>query len=108
MGRAETRRFGAVVAGAFIVGISLAGVVGGVRTSLPAWAGEARNGVELELDARWRGRAPIDLAPSALPDLLAWLYAGGGRNLEVHLMQVRGAAAPIRGVVLPTSLPETP
>lgn len=61
----------------------------------------------VEFDARWRGRAPIALAPSAHPELLRWLYSLGGRNLELHLMQVRGDAAPVRGVALPTFLPET-
>jgi GNAT superfamily N-acetyltransferase len=63
--------------------------------------------VAAELDARWRGRRSVVLAPSANPELLAWLYRNGGRNVELHLLQVRGAAAPIRGVVLPTFLPET-
>ncbi|MBK8975648.1 MAG: GNAT family N-acetyltransferase [Planctomycetes bacterium] len=60
-----------------------------------------------ELDARWRGRQPIVLAPAAQPDLLAWLYARGGRNVELHLAQVRGAASALRGVALPTFLPES-
>ncbi|MEY2980319.1 MAG: hypothetical protein RL562_546, partial [Planctomycetota bacterium] len=60
-----------------------------------------------ELDARHRGAAPIVLAPSDRPQLLSWLQSLGGRNVELHLMQVRGEAPPIRGVVLPTFLPES-
>lgn len=60
-----------------------------------------------ELDARFRGASPIVLAPSDRPALTSWLRDIGGRNVELHLMQVRGNSAPIRGVVLPTFLPES-
>ena len=60
-----------------------------------------------ELDARFRGTSAIVLAPADRPALTAWLRAQRGRNVELHLMQVRGPAAPIRGVVLPTFLPES-
>jgi GNAT superfamily N-acetyltransferase len=76
----------------------------------PGCARDADTAIALlaaELDARWRGRAPVVLAPSAQPALLRWLAEQGGRNLELHLLQVRGAAAPIRGIVLPTFLPES-
>ncbi len=61
----------------------------------------------VELDERHRGTQPIVLAPSDRPELLSWLRSVGGRNVELHLMQVRGEAPPIRGVVLPTFLPES-
>lgn len=60
-----------------------------------------------ELDARFRGRTPIVLAPADRPVLTSWLRGVGGRNVELHLMQVRGEVPPIRGVALPTFLPES-
>jgi len=67
----------------------------------------ARALLAAELDARFRGVSPVVLAPADRPAITTWLRSLGGRNVELHLMQVRGEAPPIRGVVLPTFLPET-
>ena len=47
------------------------------------------------LDAQ-RGREVVLLAPAAQPELIATLYAWGGRNVELHAAQVRGRRWPAR------------
>jgi GNAT superfamily N-acetyltransferase len=54
-----------------------------------------------------RGGPPIVLVPAAASGLVAELYRRGGRNVELHLAQVRGHWQPPRGVVFPTFLPES-
>ena len=55
-----------------------------------------------------RGRAPVALIPLDRAGLVRQMYAWGARNLELHFSQVRGrAAGPVRGVVMPTFMPET-
>jgi hypothetical protein len=59
-----------------------------------------------ELD-RHRGRSPVFLVPVDAPNLVARAYAWGGRNVEMHVHQVRGVCPPFGGVTLPTFMPET-
>jgi len=35
------------------------------------------------------------------------VYGWGGRNVEMHVHQVRGACLPFLGVTLPSFMPET-
>ena len=62
--------------------------------------------VAAELD-RHRGRTPVFLVPVDCPELVWAAYRWGARNCEIHFSQVRGPAQPIRGVLMPTFLPET-
>jgi GNAT superfamily N-acetyltransferase len=59
-----------------------------------------------ELDCH-RGRRPVFLAPVDCSDLVRQAYQWGARNCELHFSQVRGPCPPLRGVNLPTFLPET-
>jgi GNAT superfamily N-acetyltransferase len=59
-----------------------------------------------ELDQQ-RGRSPVFLVPVECAELVRQVYAWGGRNVEAHFHQVRGAFQPFRGVNLPTFMPET-
>jgi hypothetical protein len=59
-----------------------------------------------ELDRR-RGRSVVFLVPVECGELVRQAYSWGGRNCETHFAQVRGECAPIRGVTLPTFMPET-
>jgi GNAT superfamily N-acetyltransferase len=54
-----------------------------------------------------RGRSPVFLVPVECSELVRQVYDWGGRNVEAHLHQVRGAFQPFRGVNLPTFMPET-
>lgn len=56
---------------------------------------------------RLRGRRPVFLVPCDRAGLVATLYGWGARNCELHLLQVRGAAQPLRGVTMPSFMPET-
>ena len=60
-----------------------------------------------ELNARHRGGAPVFLVPVDQGELVASLYAWGARNCEMHLGQVRGECPLVRGVMMPTFMPET-
>lgn len=53
------------------------------------------------------GKAPLFLAPSDQPVLLAALYRTGARNHEIHLAQSLGPPPKISGLTMPTFLPET-
>ena len=53
------------------------------------------------------GLAPVFLIPLDWPALQRQMYDWGGRNLEIHFAQVRGAFEPFAGVVMPTFMPET-
>jgi GNAT superfamily N-acetyltransferase len=57
--------------------------------------------------AHRRGGAPVFLVPLDRPALQRQVYAWGGRNLEIHFAQVRGAWRAAAGVVMPTFMPET-
>ena len=59
-----------------------------------------------ELD-RHRGRTPVFLVPVDCAELVRAAYGWGARNCELHFSQIRGRAEPIRGVLMPTFLPET-
>ena len=59
-----------------------------------------------ELD-RHRGRRPVMLVPAECEKLVRQIYDWGGRNCELHFGQVRGEWQPIRGVNMPTFLPES-
>jgi GNAT superfamily N-acetyltransferase len=69
-------------------------------------ADQAAAMLRAELD-RHRGRRPVCLVPVECTPLVQALYAWGARNCELHLGQVRGAWTPVRGVMMPTFLPET-
>jgi hypothetical protein len=49
----------------------------------------------------------VFLVPVECSELVRQVYDWGGRNVEAHLHQVRGAFQPFRGVNLPTFMPET-
>ncbi len=74
--------------------------------------GVARNDVaaaaliHARLDAM-RGKKPVFLVPCDRGALVQTLYRWGARNCELHLLQVRGHAQPLRGITLPTFMPET-
>ncbi|QDT64050.1 GNAT family N-acetyltransferase [Calycomorphotria hydatis] len=54
-----------------------------------------------------RGRSPVFLVPAADKKLVALMYGLGARNCELHVGQSLGPAPDIRGVVMPTFMPET-
>ncbi len=54
-----------------------------------------------------RGRSPVLLVPAGATDLVAALYQRGARNCELHVLQSRGEIPSLRGIVMPTFLPET-
>jgi hypothetical protein len=62
--------------------------------------------VAAELDCH-RGRTPLFLAPAGCGPLVAEMYRWGAKNCETHFSQVRGAAQPLRGLHMPTFLPES-
>jgi len=53
------------------------------------------------------GRSPVFLVPVTCKQLVQQLYAWGAKNCELHVAQVYGYALKIRGVVMPTFLPES-
>jgi len=59
-----------------------------------------------ELD-RFRGMSPLILIPMRKRKIVEALYGLGGRNVETHLLQVRGSFRATRGVNIPSFLPET-
>jgi GNAT superfamily N-acetyltransferase len=59
-----------------------------------------------ELDQQ-RGRRPVFLVPVDCAELVAQAYQWGARNCETHFCQVRGQCPPLRGVNVPTFLPES-
>lgn len=54
-----------------------------------------------------RGKPTLAVIPADRPAIARALYAWGARNCETHVSQCRGEAAPVRGVTLPTFLPES-
>jgi GNAT superfamily N-acetyltransferase len=62
--------------------------------------------IHARLDAL-RGRRPVFLVPCDRGALVRTLYGWGARNCELHLLMVRGHAEPLRGVTMPTFMPET-
>jgi len=59
-----------------------------------------------ELDCH-RGKSPVVLVPVQCAELVQPMYRWGARNCETHFSQARGAVAPVRGVHMPTFLPES-
>jgi GNAT superfamily N-acetyltransferase len=59
-----------------------------------------------ELD-RFRGEGALVVVPMDKRQIVETLYRCGGRNVETHLLEVRGVFQPIAGVNLPSFLPET-
>jgi GNAT superfamily N-acetyltransferase len=59
-----------------------------------------------ELD-RHRGQTMLFLVPADSSELVAAAYSWGARNCELHFGQVRGSWQPMRGLVMPTFLPES-
>jgi ribosomal protein S18 acetylase RimI-like enzyme len=51
--------------------------------------------------------SPVILVPAHAGELVRTLYQWGARNLELHLLQVRGHCPTIQGIWLPTFMPET-
>lgn len=51
--------------------------------------------------------SPVMVVPVEAATLVQTLYGWGARNCELHVLQVRGAYTPPRGLWLPTFLPET-
>jgi hypothetical protein len=56
---------------------------------------------------RCRGRTPLFLVPAQCAPLVEQMYRWGARNCEIHFSQVRGQCPPLRGILLPTFLPES-
>ena len=69
-------------------------------------AAQAAALLRAELDCH-RGRSPVFLVPADNRELVATAYAWGARNCELHFAQVRGESPPVRGVTMPTFLPES-
>ncbi|MBI92323.1 MAG: hypothetical protein CME05_03810 [Gemmatimonadaceae bacterium] len=59
-----------------------------------------------ELDRR-RGTSVVFQIPVEYGDRVQQAYGWGGRNCELHVAQVRGDSPPMRGMTLPTFMPET-
>jgi GNAT superfamily N-acetyltransferase len=59
-----------------------------------------------ELD-RCRGRTPLFLVPAQCSALVQQMYQWGAKNCEIHFSQVRGPCPPVRGIQMPTFLPES-
>jgi hypothetical protein len=58
------------------------------------------------LDVR-RGKSTVLLVPARESELVRRFYGWGGRNIELHVAQVRGAEFSETGIAFPTFLPET-
>jgi GNAT superfamily N-acetyltransferase len=59
-----------------------------------------------QLDAL-RGETMVFLVPCDAAHLVQAAYRLGARNCEMHVAQVNGEAFPIRGITMPTFMPET-
>lgn len=55
----------------------------------------------------FRGKTVVFLLPAKERELVDVAYGLGARNCEMHFTQVRGAAQPVSGVIMPTFLPES-
>jgi len=53
------------------------------------------------------GRTPIILVPATAKKMTQTLYRWGAQNSELHFQQVRGVFSEIKGVHMPTFLPES-
>jgi hypothetical protein len=63
--------------------------------------------VRAMMDQHFRGQTVAFILPSRCSRLVQQAYAWGARNRETNLLSVLGDAPPIRGVTLPTFLPES-
>ncbi|MFM7322403.1 MAG: GNAT family N-acetyltransferase, partial [Armatimonadota bacterium] len=54
-----------------------------------------------------RGTSVLAIVPADRPALVAAVAGWGGRNVELHVSQVRGQAPAVRGVQIPAFLPES-
>lgn len=54
-----------------------------------------------------RGQTVVFLVPSQCTSLVQQMYQWKAKNCEIHFSQVRGHCQPVRGIQLPTFLPET-
>lgn len=59
------------------------------------------------MDADFRGKTVAFILPSRCASLVRQAYEWGAKNRETNLLSVRGEAPAIRGVTLPTFLPES-
>jgi GNAT superfamily N-acetyltransferase len=59
------------------------------------------------LDQHFRGKSVVWMLPVGCSGLVRQAYAWGARNRETHLFSVLGDAPPMRGITLPTFLPES-
>ena len=57
--------------------------------------------------SRYPGKKPVWLIPSDALELRWAMFELGAVNCETHIAQVRGEAFPVRGIVLPSFMPET-
>ena len=62
--------------------------------------------IHRELDAR-RGKTMVWLAPSNRPAIMQAMYALRAKNCELHIAQTTGEPPQIKGVVMPSFMPET-
>jgi GNAT superfamily N-acetyltransferase len=63
--------------------------------------------VRAMMDQHFRGQTVAFILPSRCSLLVQQAYAWGARNRETNLLSVLGDAPPMRGVTLPTFLPES-
>ncbi len=56
---------------------------------------------------RFRGGKVVFLLPVNRPDIVQRMYARRAKNCEIHFGQVLGDSQPVRGIVMPSFLPET-
>lgn len=68
---------------------------------------EAAEGLLLAQFERFCGRSVVFLLPVNRPDIVERMYARGAKNCEIHFGQVLGESQPVRGIVMPSFLPET-
>ncbi|TRW89711.1 GNAT family N-acetyltransferase [Candidatus Methylobacter oryzae] len=61
----------------------------------------------LQATERFQNATPLFIVPVDKRELAETLYAWGARNVEIHLLQVRGKFQAFNGVNLPSFLPET-
>ncbi len=59
------------------------------------------------INQHFRGQTVAFILPSRCSSLVQQAYAWGARNRETNILSVRGDAPPIRGITLPTFLPES-
>lgn len=56
---------------------------------------------------RFKGKSVVFLVPASCNLLVQAAYEIGARNCELHFGQVKGEAQPVKGVVMPSFLPES-